>query len=121
MLNLKNYINDLTYIIKHKVIIYQIWKKEITKVSLYRVIMHDTEKLFLCLLIGDKYATKIHRKYARHHNLKSFKDFSEAYLDFASARFTKPDKPLDAIETCEKYYPHLLNQAIEHYRLYNYK
>lgn len=40
-------------------------------------------------------------------------DKKEMVLDWESARFTKPDKPLNAIETAEKYYPNLLEDVKE--------
>lgn len=36
---------------------------------------------------------------------------NEAIFDWESARFTKPDKPLNARETCLKYYPQYKNQV----------
>ena len=114
-------IHDSKYIIKHKVAIFKLWLKYETKVSLLRVINHDLEKLLLKVLFGDKTASRIHRKIAKHHNISSDNDFYEAYLDWASARITKPDKPLDAIETAEQYYPIYTQKAIKHYYDVNFK
>jgi len=77
--------------------------------SLGRIIAHDLEKLFLILLIGDKLATAIHRRFAKHHRQLNYapqhKVKYEIILDWASARITKPNKPLDALQTASKYYP----------------
>ena len=35
----------------------------------------------------------------------TFDNILEAVLDWESARFTKPDKPLNAWNTCIQYYP----------------
>jgi predicted Ser/Thr protein kinase len=76
------------------------------------------------LLLGDKLATKIHRKFSRHHvhvigytykldnegneihlgDIRDIKNKIEAVIDWESARFTKPDKPLNAYQTWKKYY-----------------
>ena len=83
--------------------------------------MHDTIKLILVFFIGDTFATKIHRKFARHHNIRTSQDFAEAYLDWASARYTKKDKPLDAVETARIYFPEYYAKAISFYQLTNYR
>lgn len=104
----------------HKLAIIKLWAKHDTHVSLYRVIMHDTGKFFNILIFGDDIATRIHRHMASHHNIKSDADFAEAYLDWASARITKPSKPLDAVETARKYYPKFLSMAISHKSVVKY-
>lgn len=109
------------YIINHKLMLLKLWFKYKTKVSLYRIICHDLIKLFNTLIFGVEIASKWHRKYARHHNIKTDKDFYEAYLDWASARYTKKDKPLDALQTAELKFPNLLNKALIHYKQSNFK
>jgi hypothetical protein len=92
-------------------------------VSLWRVAMHDLGKLFCIALFGDSLATDLHRKFAGHHKLDnpSQPDFAEAYLDWASARVTKPSKPLDAVQTAQRFYPHLLDMAVNHYNMIGVK
>jgi len=48
----------------------------------------------------------MHRRYSRHH-VESIrkKNYEEMVIDWECARFTKPDKPLNAYETMKKYYP----------------
>jgi len=70
------------------------------------IIFHDLDKLILLnLCISPKTITKIHRFYSRHHTGSFWrkKDLFSMFLDFESARFTKPDKPLIAIQTAERY------------------
>jgi len=105
----------------HKNAILKLWITEKTKVSLLRVIVHDLEKMILILILGDIIATKIHRRVARHHNIKTDKDFYEAYLDWASARHTKPEMQMDAIQTASKYHPELLQKCVEHYTEVRFK
>ena len=105
----------------HKNAILKLWAIENTKVSLSRVIKHDLEKVILIIILGDRIATKIHRKVARHHNIKTDEDFYEAYLDWASARHTKPEMQMDAIQTASKYHPELYLKCINHYNEVNFK
>lgn len=88
---------------------------------------HDVIKGINILVFGDKQATAWHRKYSRHHatvinNPSSsatipgtslsvgsidIRNKIEAAIDWESARYTKPDKPLTAYETWLKYYRHV--------------
>lgn len=111
----------IKYTLKHKIAIFGLWLKYDTKVSLYRVLMHDLDKLLLMLIFSHEKANKIHRRHARHHNIKCPNDFYEAYLDWASARITKPDKPLDAIEYAEKWNPMYLGDCKLHYENVKFK
>lgn len=44
--------------------------------------------------------------WSRHHYRNGdIKNKIEAAFDWECARFTKPDKPLDAYDTWKKYYP----------------
>lgn len=87
---------------------------------------HDFVKMINVFIFEDKIATKLHRKFSNHHahmryiritydeGLKVYtkkqpygrfiKNKEEAAIDWESARFTKPDKPLDAYDTWRKYY-----------------
>lgn len=74
------------------------------------------------LIFGDKIATKLHRRFSNHHvratrftylNVdndgifylnRDIKNKVEAAIDWESARFTKPEKPLNAYQTWKTYY-----------------
>ena len=80
----------------------------------YSFPMHDFVKMINILIFGDKIATKLHRKFSSHHDhlysdgTSVYRDIPnkiEAAIDWESARFTKPNKPLNAYETWTKYYP----------------
>lgn len=75
----------------------------------FKWLFHDLDKVILFLLLGVKNTSKLHRYLSRHHVNsfwpKSFQDKKSMYLDWESARFTKDDKPLNALEAAEKYYP----------------
>ena len=52
---------------------------------------------------------------ASHHdnNIPKTKlDYLEMILDWESARYTKDDKPLNAFDTLNKYYPHLKESVL---------
>jgi hypothetical protein len=83
--------------------------------------MHDADKLFMILFLSKEKCKKYHRKFARHHNIKTLNDFYEAYLDCASARYTKPDKPDDALLTFEKRFKNLYIFALIHYNEVKFK
>lgn len=107
--------NKIIDIVKHKKALFDYWKKNkiVRKdVSLFRVLMHDTEKIFTTLILGKEIAKKIHGKINSHHTFSSDVGIREAVLDWEVARFTKPKKQMNARETCLKYYPFLLDKVI---------
>lgn len=70
---------------------------------------HDWDKLAVFILMpwkGDRWVNKWHRENRSHHpgNKTGKVDWTEAIIDWECARFTKPDKPLNARQTWEKYY-----------------
>lgn len=82
--------------------------QRIAKEKGYSFPFHDLWKMINIFLFGDKIATKLHRKFSYHHLQNGdIKNKIEAAIDWESARFTKPDKPLNARETWKKYYSQL--------------
>lgn len=101
-------------------------RKEVQRIAKekgYSFPFHDFLKMINVFLFGDKIATKLHRKFSNHHDQPTFiwvyvnndhnekrwigrdiKNKIEAAIDWESARFTKPEKPLDAFDTWKKYY-----------------
>ena len=75
-------------------------------ISPLRAGMHDSIKAANILLLGDKMATKLHRKFAGHHKGTKMNEKQkwEALNDWECARYTKPSKPLNGEETWKKYY-----------------
>lgn len=72
----------------------------------YSFPFHDLDKYFLYLFLGKDWGSKLHRKWSGHHYRNGdIKNKIEAAIDWESARFTKPDKPLNAYDTWKKYYP----------------
>lgn len=77
------------------------------KLLLERAKYHDLDKALLYTLIEKKEASKYHRATASHHmknnGPKCYLDYVEAILDYECAALTKPDKPLNAYDTINKY------------------
>ncbi len=96
--------------------------QRIAKEKGYSFPFHDFWKMINVFLFGDKIATKLHRRFSRHHphtfqievyengefvarmDLRDIKNKVEAAIDWESARFTKPDKPLNAYDTWRAYF-----------------
>ena len=118
---LKNRIIEIKNIQKHR--------KEVQRTAKEKGLsfpFHDFVKMINVFIFGDKIATKLHRKFSNHHahmskiriyytdypknyskvlpNGRFIKNKEEAAIDWESARFTKPNKPLDAYDTWKKYY-----------------
>lgn len=67
-----------------------------------RAIMHDRDKMFLYLFLEQIDCQHYHVAHQPHHLenplQKSYEDLVETVLDFESAPYTKPDKPLNAFD-----------------------
>lgn len=83
-------------------------RKEVERIAHelgYSFPFHDLIKSWNVLLLGDEVATKLHRRFSNHHlRHGDIKNKVEAAVDWESARFTKPTKPLNAYQTWQKYY-----------------
>lgn len=89
-------------------------EKELTGSNSIRGLLHDVDKLILYPVLPKKIVSKMHRRFSRHHinSARTRNDFIEMMIDWESARFTKPDKPLDAQQTLFVLYPQLINVMI---------
>ena len=101
-----NRFQAMMYTWRHKKAFLKV-EKELLGKNTIRGYLHDVDKLILYPILGKKTAHKIHRKYARHHygNAKTIKDKHQLVIDWECARYTKPDKPLGAIEYLRLRYP----------------
>ena len=100
----------IEYTYKHRKIVIYLAKKYFKKNKdlLKKVELHDLDKLFMYLFYEKESASDIHRDMISHHQNsipKTELDYMEMVLDWESARYTKPDKPLNAYDTLIKYYP----------------
>ena len=101
--------SDFTDVIRHKRAFLQVRANNPylrSNIGLVRALMHDAGKAVNILLLGDNLATRIHRVMAGHHRgvEMDFRQKVEAFCDWECARLTKPEKPLDGIQTWRKYY-----------------
>ena len=100
-------IENLIYTVLHKKAFLKV-EKQLLGGNTLRGCLHDIDKLFFYLFLSKEKTSKIHRKISKHHNrAKTEKDFIQMAIDWECARYTKPDKPLTAHQTLEKYYPEL--------------
>lgn len=96
---------------------------------------HDWDKLIACVIcpwIGIRRIHQWHQKRNSHHptytvgkEWKKFEkyplkiDWEEAIIDWECARFTKPDKPLNAYDTLMKYYKEYEKYAMPTIKKFN--
>lgn len=101
---MKNY-EYCAYTYRHreaiKYLINKIIKDEkVKKEMLHRAEYHDLDKLVLYQFLGHEESHNYHRQTQPHHMEndleKNYYDKLEAILDYESAGYTKPDKPLNA-------------------------
>ena len=81
-----------------------------------RMKVHDVDKLSLYMIMDKMSAQKKHQDTQAHHFgnsiIKTDLDYMEAVIDWESARYTKPDKPLNAYDTLYKFYPEYEYQVL---------
>ena len=80
---------------------------EVKKEMLKRATLHDMDKVILYQFLDKKEASNYHRLNSQHHMEndlpKTYFDKLEAILDYESAGYTKPDKPLNAFDTINRF------------------
>lgn len=97
--------DSILYTLKHKKAFLMV-EKQLLGHNTLRGYFHDLDKVFLKLILPSETVSRIHRKYSRHHTRsKTRQDYIQKIIDWECARYTKPDKPLNARETLYKYYP----------------
>jgi len=106
---MKDKVNAIKYTLEHRKAFLMIEKKLLGKNTI-RGLSHDLDKVFLKLIFDKNMVQKVHRNFSRHHEkrAKTKTDYIQMIIDWECARFTKPDKPLNARETLNKYYPELI-------------
>ena len=101
-------ISHFKYTLKHKEAFLRV-EKELLSRNTITGYFHDCDKmvLFLIPFVKKDTISKIHRNCSKHHiqNAKTERHIIQAIIDWECARYTKPDKPLDAFDTMKKHYP----------------
>ena len=104
----------IEYTFKHRKVVMLLAKKYFkdNKELLKQVELHDLDKLYMYLFYDKKTVSKLHREQSSHHDNdleKTDLDYKEMVLDWESARYTKPDKPLNAFDTLYMFYPEMVD------------
>lgn len=80
--------------------------EQLKTVMLQRAATHDMDKMVMYQVLEYPEAHRIHRQTSLHHmnndHPKSYYDYVEAVLDYESAGYTKPDKPMNAYDYIKK-------------------
>lgn len=109
MKDLKKRYSHALYSLRHIVCI----NKLAAKLGVWKpkYLLHDMDKVFMYLFCTGKTVKEIHQAHRAKstHHVEYFEqkkmDWEMAVLDWESARFTKPDKPLNAHDTLRTHYP----------------
>ena len=97
-------------------------EKELLGHNTWRSYVHDLDKVILYNFLPFEKVKKFHRNTARHHEnsvRKTKNDYIDMIIDWECARFTKPDKPLNAYDTLYKFYPNLEKEILPLLKKYN--
>lgn len=109
----KNQRHKIKYSWKHRKAFLKL-EKEILGKNTLRGYLHDVDKIILYHFFPTEFVHTCHQWWSRHHErrAKTHTDFVQMIIDWECARFTKPDKPLDAYDTLYKFYPHMENKIL---------
>ena len=110
----KENLNAINYTKAHRKS-YKNVEKQLLGHNTWRSLVHDLDKVILYNFLPFEKVNSFHRKTARHHknNLKKTRnDYIDMIIDWECARFTKPDKPLNAYDTLYKVYPEFEEQIL---------
>lgn len=106
----KENLGAIKYTLEHRRAFKKV-EKELLGHNTWRSIVHDLDKVILYNFWEHKNVKEFHRKTARHHvenDIKKTKaDYIEMVIDWECARYTKPDKPLNAYDTLYNIYSDL--------------
>lgn len=103
----------IQYTLKHKRAFLRV-EKQLKGRNTLRGFLHDVDKLIMYCILPKALASKIHGMFSKHHANKATteSDFEQMAYDWECARFTKPDKLLNAKDTLYKYYPRLEDKMV---------
>lgn len=80
---------------------------DLKKIMIDRAMKHDMDKILMYQIYERSDVSTFHKAHSQHHmsnNLeKSYYDMLESVLDYESSAYTKPDKPLNAFDTINKF------------------
>jgi len=115
--NYKSRLNHIAYTFKHIIAINKCAKQYHIWTPAY--LLHDVDKIFMYLFLPLKYNTKdihhIHEINSKHHRKYKYPNkinWEMAIMDWECARFTKPDKLLNAYDTLMAYCPEVADKCL---------
>lgn len=92
----------IQYTLKHRKAFRQV-ERQLLGYNTIRGLFHDLDKVFLYPFFNGERVHNWHRHYSRHHlRAKTHSDYVQMAIDWECARYTKPDKPLNARDFLEK-------------------
>lgn len=105
--------SKLKYTFKHKLMFIKLEYKLTNKIT-WSGLCHDNDKIFMYIFSNMSYdgIQKKNRSKSKHHVndiIKTEKNYIQMIIDWESAHYTKPDKPLNAREVLKTYYPEMEN------------
>ena len=75
-------------------------EKQLLGHNTFRSLFHDLDKIILLHFLNKERVSTLHRLHSHHHDkAKTRNDYIQMIIDWECARFTKPDKPLNARDT----------------------
>lgn len=109
----KNQRYKIKYSLEHRKAFIALEKKLLGKNTI-RGYLHDVDKIILYHFLPTEFVHTCHQWWSKHHErrAKTHTDFVQMVIDWECARFTKPDKPLDAYDTLYKFYPHMEDKIL---------
>lgn len=109
----KNQRYKIRYSLEHRKAFLDLEKKLLGKNTI-RGYLHDVDKIILYHFLPTEFVHTCHQWWSKHHQrrAKTHDDFVQMVIDWECARFTKPDKPLDAYDTLYKFYPHMEDKIL---------
>lgn len=108
---------SIRYSIIHRDVVRLLAQKYINdKVFFKRIYFHDMDKVLLYMQESVGSAHYKHLENMPHHLESKLKknddDYRETIIDWDSARYTKPDKLLNAYQTLKKFYPDFYGEIL---------
>ena len=108
-----NNFDKIAYTMKHRYALKLVTEKFLGKEMLEQVKYHDMDKVLMMLYMNKNLASRFHRIYSDHHDegnqILNENNLYEMLMDWECARYTKPDKPLNANDTLYLFHKNLID------------
>lgn len=103
-------LNYVKYTKLHREVVLRLAKEH--GVDIPTLEFHDLDKFLTYWFYTDEEVQNYHWQHSEHHNTESTDEavLTEMMLDWESAPYTKPDKPLNAYDTLYRWYPQMVDR-----------